>query len=136
MAKTLKNSKAQNIDAYIAGFPKNIQKKLEEIRAAIKKAAPNAEEAIKYDIPTFTLHGNLLSFAAWKSHIGLYPAPVEVEEFKKELSLYKGAKSTIKFSFDKTIPLALIGKIVKYNMKRNMEKAGKRKDLPPKTKGK
>jgi uncharacterized protein YdhG (YjbR/CyaY superfamily) len=123
MAKTMKNIQAQNMDEYIAGFPKDIQKMLQEIRAAITKAAPEAVESIKYGIPTFTFNGNLVSFGAWKKHIGLYPVPREVEEFKKELSIYEGAKSTVKFPFGASFPLALIGKIVKFNVKRNLEKA-------------
>ncbi|MEO8765006.1 MAG: DUF1801 domain-containing protein [Ginsengibacter sp.] len=124
MAKTIRNSKAVNIDEYIAGFPTDIQKKLEEIRATIKKAVPQAKEAIKYDIPTFTLNGNLVSFGAWKKHIGLYPAPRTAEEFKKELSAYEGEKSTVKFPLDHPLPLPLIGKIINYNVKRHLEKAG------------
>jgi len=124
MAKAIKSIPAENIDEYIAGFPKNIQKMLKEIRAVVKKAAPKAEESIKYDIPTFVLNGNLVSFGAWKSHIGLYPVPRQVEEFKKELSAYDGEKSTLKLPLDNPLPLALIGKIVKFNVKRNLEKAG------------
>jgi uncharacterized protein YdhG (YjbR/CyaY superfamily) len=118
----MKSAQAQNIDEYIATFPKNIQKKLQEVRQAITKAVPEAVETIKYDIPTFTLNGNLISFGAWKNHIGLYPVPRRVEEFNKELSAYDGAKSTIKFSFDNPLPLALIAKIVKFNAKRNLKK--------------
>jgi uncharacterized protein YdhG (YjbR/CyaY superfamily) len=113
----------ENIDDYIAGFPKDIQEILEQLRATIRKAAPNAEETIKYQIPTFTLKGNLIHFAAYKNHIGFYPAPSGIEAFKKELSVYKGAKGSIKFPIDKPIPLSLISKIVKYRVKKNLEKA-------------
>ena len=121
------NPKPKDVDEYIAGFPKDIQKILEQIRATIKKAAPDAEETIKYAIPTFTLKGNLVHFAAFKNHIGLYPAPKGTEAFKKELSLYKGAKSSIRFPLDKPMPLHLIKKIVKFRVKENLEKAAKRK---------
>jgi uncharacterized protein YdhG (YjbR/CyaY superfamily) len=123
MAKTMKTIPAENMDEYIAGFPKNIQKKLEAIRTATSKAAPEAEETIKYAIPTFTLNGNLVSFAAFKNHIGFYPAPRRVEVFNKELSAYKGNKSTLQLPLDKPIPLALINEIVKYLVKRDLEKA-------------
>ena len=113
----MKSIQAANIDEYIAGFPENVQKMLEQIRAAICKAVPEAEETIKYAIPTFTLNGNLVSFAAWKNHIGFYPAPTGVEEFKKEISPYVTSKSSLNFPIDKPLPLALIGKIVKFRVK-------------------
>ncbi|MEI9808660.1 MAG: DUF1801 domain-containing protein [Bacteroidota bacterium] len=117
MAKSVKTTPAANVDEYIAAFPKNIQKLLKEMRAAIRKAAPGAEEAIKYTIPTFVLNGNLVSFAAYKNHIGFYPAPVGVAAFKKELSPYEGAKATARFPIDKPLPLALIDKMVKFRVK-------------------
>ena len=111
------------MDDYIARHPKNIQEILEKIRATIKKAAPQAKETIKYQMPTFTQNGNLVHFAAYKSHIGLYPAPREVEAFKKELSDYEGSKSSIRFPIDKPIPLTLISRIVKLRVKKNLERA-------------
>ena len=87
---------------------------------------PKAKEAIKYDIPTFTLKGNLVSFAAWKKHIGFYPAPREVEEFKEELASYHGNKSTVKFFFDKPLPLALISRMVKFKVKKQSEHSKKK----------
>lgn len=114
--------KPKNIDEYIAGFPKEIQKILEQIRSTIKKAAPEAEETISYAIPTFTLNGNLIHFAAFKNHIGFYPAPRGNEAFKKELSIYKGGKGTVQFPIDKQIPLNLITKIVKFRIKGNLER--------------
>ncbi len=119
----MKSIQAANIDEYIAGFPKDIQKMLEEIRASISKAVPEAEEAIKYAMPTFTLNGNLVHFAAFKNHIGFYPAPTGIEAFKKELSLYKGGKGSVQFPLDKPLPLILISKIVKYRVKKNQETA-------------
>ena len=115
--------KAKNIDDFIADFPKPIQKLLKQIRATIRKAAPEAEETIKYGIPTFTLNGNLVHFSAYKNHIGFYPAPSGLEAFKKELSGYEGSKGTVRFPFDKPLPLDLISKIVKYRVKKNLEKA-------------
>ena len=119
MPKAMKNIPAGNIDEYIAGFPKNIQKTLQEMRMAIRKAAPTAEETIKYAIPTFTLNGNLVSFAAFKNHIGFYPAPTGEESFKKELSAYDGEKSTVRFPLDKPLPLTLIARMVKFRVKKN-----------------
>jgi uncharacterized protein YdhG (YjbR/CyaY superfamily) len=123
MAKTMKSTPVGNMDEYIAGFPKEIQEMLQKVRVTIRKAAPEAEETIKYAIPTFTLKGNLVSFAAYKNHIGFYPAPRGVEEFKKELVPYEGAKATARFPFDSPLPLSLITKMVKFLVKKNLEKA-------------
>jgi uncharacterized protein YdhG (YjbR/CyaY superfamily) len=116
------NTKAENIDAYIATFPKDTQKLLKEVRATIKKAAPKAEEAIKYAMPTFVLNGNLVHFAGYKNHIGFYPAPTGIKAFQKELSIYKSGKGSIQFPIDQPIPLTLIAKIVKYRVQQNIEK--------------
>ena len=121
----------KNIDEYIAGFPHDVQEILEKIRLTIRKAAPDAEETISYQIPTFTLKGKyLVYFAAYKKHIGLYPAPRGIEKFKKELSVYGGAKGSVRFPLDKPIPFDLISKIVKFRVKENLERAeakGKKK---------
>lgn len=117
---------AENIDDYIAVFPKDVQKMLKDIRATIKKAAPKAEEAIKYAMPTFVYKGNLVHFAGYKNHIGFYPAPMGIEAFKKELSIYEGGKGSIQFPLDKPMPLTLIGKIVKYRVMMNDEKEKKK----------
>ena len=122
MEKESKRTTAANIDEYIAGCPKNIQEILEKLRVTIRKAAPEAEETINYAIPTFTLNGNLVHFAAAKNHIGFYPAPSGIKAFKKELSVYEGAKSSIKFPIDKPLPLSLVSKIVKFRIKENLEK--------------
>ena len=128
------NKTAPNvIDAYIAKSPKDTQAILEKIRATIRKAAPNAEEIINYGIPTFTLKGNLVHFAAFKNHIGFYPTPSGIEKFKKELSIYEGAKGSVKFPLDKPIPYALIEKIVKFRVKENLERAEAKKKKAPKS---
>lgn len=107
----------RDIDEYIAGFPADMQEKLREIRMTIKKAAPDAEEAISYKMPTFNLKGNyLIYFAAYKKHIALYPAPVGNEDFKEDISPYESGKGTLQFPLDKPIPLHLIRKIVKYRV--------------------
>ncbi len=123
----MKSTAAETIDQYIAEFPKDVQKKLKEIRATIRKAAPKAEEKISYMMPTFALHGNLVHFAAYKNHIGFYPAPRAIEKFKKELSKYEGSKGTVQFPLDEPIPLPLITKIVKFRVAENMEKAAAKK---------
>ena len=120
----------KTIDEYIAGFPREVQEILEGIRKTIRAAAPDAEEKISYQMPTFTLKGNLVYFAAFKNHIGLYPAPRGAVEFKEELSAYEGGKGTVKFPLDKPIPFDLITRIVKFRAKETLEKAvakGKKK---------
>lgn len=122
------SAKLNDIDKYITGFPKDVQKILEQVRATIKKAAPDAEETISYAIPTFKLKGHyLVYFAGYKNHIGFYPAPRGNDAFKKELSVYKGGKGTVQFPIDKPMPVNLITKIVKFRVKENLEKEGKRK---------
>jgi uncharacterized protein YdhG (YjbR/CyaY superfamily) len=116
-------NKASDIDAYINGFDKNIQKLLQQLRATIRQAAPAAEEAMKYGIPTFTLNGNLIHFGAYKNHIGLYPAPSGIKAFKKELSSYEGSKGTIRFPLDKPLPFDLVSKIVKFRVEESLKKA-------------
>lgn len=123
------NKKAgfNSIDEYIATFPKETQKILNELRATIKESAPGAEEKISYQMPTFFLNGNLVHFAAYKSHIGFYPTPSGIEAFKKELSKYEGAKGSVQFPIDKPMPLKLINKIVKYRVAENLKKTKKKK---------
>jgi uncharacterized protein YdhG (YjbR/CyaY superfamily) len=118
----MKKTQAGNIDQYIDAFPKDIQKALQQMRTAIRKAAPEAEETISYAIPTFKLNGNLVHFAAFKNHIGFYPAPSGIEAFKDELSDYEGAKGSVQFPLDKPLPLALITRIVKFRVKDNLSK--------------
>ena len=120
----------KNIDEYIAGFPQEVRGILKKIRATIRKAAPNAEEAIKYRMPSFVLKGNLVHFAAFKKHIGFYPTPTGIEKFKDELSVYEGAKGSVRFPLEEPVPFGLISKIVKLRVKENLEKAearGKKK---------
>jgi uncharacterized protein YdhG (YjbR/CyaY superfamily) len=116
-------STPNGIDEHIAKFPTDVQVILEKVRETIKKAAPDAEETINYGIPTFTLAGNLVHFAGFKNHIGFYPTPGGIEKFKKELSIYEGAKGSVKFPLDKPIPYTLISKIVKFRVKENLAKA-------------
>ena len=124
----MKISKSKNIDDYIAGFPKDVKNRLQQIRATIQKAAPQAEEAMGYGVPAFKLNGNAFAyFAAFKNHIGFYPAPRGVEAFKKELAAYKGGKGTVQFPLDKPVPFGLIAKMVKFRVQENLKKAAKKK---------
>lgn len=107
----------RNIDEYIAGFPPDVQQALEQIRATIREAAPAAEEAMKYQIPTFVLNENLVHFAAFKGHVGFYPTPSGIEKFRDELSTYEGAKGSVRFPIDEPMPLRLIRKIVAFRVK-------------------
>lgn len=117
-----KQKQPTTINEYIADFPKDVQERLEKVRATIRKAAPDAEEAIKYQIPTFVLNGNLIHFAGYQHHIGLYPGSKPIEEFKDELTKYRISKGTVQFPLDKPLPLGLITKITKFCVKRNLEK--------------
>ena len=117
-----------DIDEYIAGFPLTVRKTLQILRQTIRRAAPDAEEAISYQIPAFVLCGkSLVHFAAFKNHIGLYPRKATIAKFKKELSRYEQAKGTIRFPLDKPLPLGLITKIVKFRVKENLEREKPRK---------
>ena len=118
----MKTAVFRSIDEYIATFPKDIQKILQEIRAAIQVTAPEATEKISYQMPTFYLNGNLVHFAAFKKHIGFYPVPSGIEAFKKELSVYAQGKGSVQFPLDKPMPIPLIKKIVKFRAAENMKK--------------
>jgi uncharacterized protein YdhG (YjbR/CyaY superfamily) len=111
------------MDEYIAGFSPDVQEILKKIRLLIKEAAPDAEETIKYRMPTFTLKGNLVHFAAFKNHIGFYPTPTGTEKFRNEISVYQGAKGSIRFPLNQPIPYDLIRRIVEFRVKENLEKA-------------
>lgn len=115
------------IDEYISAFPKEVQKILVQIRKTIKEAAPEAEETISYQIPTFKLNGNLVHFAAFKNHIGFYPTPSGQKAFQEELSIYKSGKGSVQFPIDKPMPLALIKKIVMFRVKESSKTRIKQK---------
>ena len=114
--------KFEDIDSYIASFPEETRKLLQQLRITISKAVPEAKETINYGMPTFTLKGNLVHFAAFKNHIGFYPTPSGIEAFKKELSVYEGAKGSVQFPLAKPIPFDLISKIVEFRVKENLKK--------------
>ena len=122
----MKQPTAADIDAYIAGFPPEIQENLQKIRAIVREEAPGAQEAIKYQMPTFVLDGNLVHFAAFQHHIGLYPTPSGTAAFQEELAPYKWAKGSIQFPLDKPIPYELIRRIVVFRVTETKEKAAKK----------
>lgn len=120
----------KTIDDYIAGFRPDVQVILQKIRRTIRTAAPGAQETIKYGMPTFTLNGNLVYFAAFKKHIGFYRAPTGVAAFEKELSGYRQGRGSVQFPLSQPIPYGLITKIVKFRIKENLARAaakGKKK---------
>lgn len=121
----MRNSSARfdTVDEYIAAFPEAVQRVLRELRQTIRAAAPQAEEKIAYGMPTFTLHGNLIHFAAHKAHIGLYPTPSGVEAFQEALAGYKNAKGSVQFPLDQPLPLELIRRIVEFRVQENLQKA-------------
>jgi Uncharacterized conserved protein len=120
-----------SIDEYISAFPADIRNILEQLRKVIKESAPEAQEKISYQMPTFFLYGNLVHFAVHKNHIGFYPTPSGINAFAWELSLYKGAKGSVQFPLNQPVPFDLVSRIVKYraseNIKKAQEKAGKGK---------
>ena len=115
------------IDDYINGYPKEVQKLLNQMRKTIRKAAPKAEEAIKYGIPTFVFEGNLVHFGGAKNHIGFYPGASGISSFKKQLAKYKTSKGAAQFPLDQALPLDLVTEIVKYRIKENLWKAALKK---------
>jgi uncharacterized protein YdhG (YjbR/CyaY superfamily) len=122
----MKAEPAKNIDEYIAAYPAEVQELLQTMRATIHKAAPDAEEAITYGIPTFKLNGNLVHFGGYKNHIGFYPAPMGIEAFKEETAQYEAGKGTLQFPIDQPLPLELVSRIVKFRVEKNLVKAKKK----------
>jgi uncharacterized protein YdhG (YjbR/CyaY superfamily) len=117
----------RTIDEYIARSPKEVRAILEKMRSTIRKAAPDAEEAISYQMPTFRLKGNLVHFAAFPNHIGFYPTPSGIEKFKRELFGYKWAKGSVQFPLDRPIPYALVRRITEFRVKENLQIAEAKK---------
>jgi uncharacterized protein YdhG (YjbR/CyaY superfamily) len=124
-------SSPQSIDDYIVKYPAAIQSMLQQMRNTIKKAAPGATEKISYGMPTYYLNGNLVHFAAYKNHIGFYPAPSGLQAFQHDIENYKHSKGAVQFPLDKPLPLKLVTKIVKYRVKANEAKVirGKNKNF-------
>ena len=127
MVLSLESNKVEyhNIDEYIRQFPSEIQDMLQKIREIVHEAAPEATEKISYQMPTFYMNGNLVHFAAFKKHIGFYPTPSGTEQFRKELSVYKGAKGSVQFPLNQPIPYELIRRIVEFRVAENSVKSKK-----------
>lgn len=122
-----------SIDEYISEFPPDIQKIPNQIRTAIKKAAPKATEIISYGMPAFKQNKVLVYFAVGKNHIGFYPTPNPIKIFSKELDTFKTSKGAVQLPLDRKIPLALISKITKFRVREDLKslqkhKAGKKKN--------
>jgi uncharacterized protein YdhG (YjbR/CyaY superfamily) len=118
----MKRKAPNDMDDYVGGYPKHIQRLLTQMRVTIKEAAPQATEKISYGIPTFALEGNLVHFAAFKNHIGFYPTSSAIAAFNKELSSYKCSKGTVQFPLDEPLPLSLVSRMVKFRVKEKMMK--------------
>ena len=114
---------AADVDEYIEQFPVDVQKILRKLRSTIRKAAPKAEEKISYGIPAYSLHGVLIYFAGFKNHISVYPARRGETEFTEELKTYKGGKGTVQFRLEAPIPYDLVTRIVRFRLKKNLEKS-------------
>jgi uncharacterized protein YdhG (YjbR/CyaY superfamily) len=110
------------IDEYIAQFSGDTRDRLVALRAVIREEAPGAEETIKYRMPTFVLHGNLVHFAAFKTHLGFFPTASPREAFKEDLAQYPGGKGTIQFPLDRPLPLELVRKIVRFRVEENLKR--------------
>lgn len=115
------NNQINSIEEYILEFPLDVQEILTKLRQVIKEAAPKADEKISWKMPTYVLHGNLAHFAAYKNHIGFYPAPSGIDAFEHELSEYKGAKGSVQFPLNQPIPYDLISEIVKFRVNENIK---------------
>ena len=116
-----------DIDKYIASCPPDVQKFLHQLRETIRRAVPEAEEIISYQMPAFKFHGILVYYAGYKKHIGFYPSASGIEAFKEELTGYKSAKGSVQFPLDKALPLKLITRIVKFRVKENLQKTEKKR---------
>jgi uncharacterized protein YdhG (YjbR/CyaY superfamily) len=117
-----KREEAKTMDEYIKRCPKPARERLETIRRLVRDMAPEATEKISYQMPTFFLNGNLVHFAAFAKHIGFYPTPSGIDEFKEELSKYKNGKGSVQFPLEEPLPIELIKRIVKYRIERNRKK--------------
>ncbi|HEU5040601.1 MAG TPA: DUF1801 domain-containing protein [Gemmatimonadales bacterium] len=120
----------RTVDEYLAGLPGDVRKVLEQVRTAIRRAAPEAQESIRYQIPTFEQGGPLVHFAAHARHVGFYPTPSGIERFQAELSAYEGAKGSVRFPLDQPMPLELIGRIVRFRVEENLSRAASRPRAP------
>ena len=122
----------ETVDQYIAAFPADVKKRMQQLRKTIKAGAPKADELISYQMPGYKYFGMLVYFAAYKNHIGFYPGTGGLLEFYKELSSFKSAKGSVQFPHDRPIPYDMISKIVKFRVKQNEEKFSLKKSIAKK----
>ena len=122
----------ETVDQYIAAFPADVKKRMQQLRKTIKTAAPKADELISYQMPGYKYFGMLVYFAAYKNHIGFYPGAGGVLEFYKKLSSFKSAKGSVQFPHDRPIPYDVISKIVKFRVKQNEENFSLKKNIAKK----
>jgi uncharacterized protein YdhG (YjbR/CyaY superfamily) len=120
-------NKFKNTDEYIAGFPENTQKLLQQLRLIIQKAAPAATEVISYNMPAFKQNTVLVYFAGYKNHIGFYPTGSGIKAFEKEFKNYVYSKGAVQFPLNKSIPVKLVSSIVRYRVKEDKAKAAVKK---------
>jgi uncharacterized protein YdhG (YjbR/CyaY superfamily) len=120
--------KTENIDAYIARHPQDVRERLQQIRSTIRSAAPGAEEAIRYGMPTFVQEGTLVHFAAFSNHIGLYAFPTGIEAIRTIFEGYSMGKGSIQLPLNAPLPLDLIAEAVRWRVKANKEKARFKKE--------
>ena len=119
-------SKFKTVDEYIGSFPSNVQEVLQTFRQMVKEEAPQATETIKYDMPTYVFHGNLVYFAGWKKHISFYPVTGDMEKNIEELANYKtSGKGTIQFPLNQPLPLPLIRTLIQFRLRENLANAEK-----------
>ena len=116
-----KSTAPKDVDAYIAGYPPEVRERLQKIRETIRSVAPEAEETIKYGMPTYVFAGNLVYFAAYKRHIALYPVPAGDAAFQEALAQYRAEKSTVRFPHGRPIPLDLVEKLVRFRVEEQLE---------------
>ena len=120
--------KFTSIDEYIASCPEETHERLQAVRAAVKRIAPQAKEKISYQIAAFELNGkDLIHFAGWKKHVSLYPIPVGDEAFEEEASKYADGKGTLKFPLDEPMPMKLVSKVIKLHLAQNLKMAKSKK---------
>lgn len=124
--------KPENVDAYIAGFPKEVQVLLQQIRTTIQKAAPGAVEKISYGMPAYYFEGMLAYFAAHTRHIGFYPYASTIQAFSKDIEKYIHSKGTVQFPFEKPVPVRLVTKMIRFRVNENLEKKSRKKTVPKK----
>ena len=128
-----KSPRPKDIDDYISKFPDDVQAVLQKVRETIRRAAPDAQEVISYQMPAFRQHGILVYFAAWAKHIGMYPPISGNKTLEKAIARYAGPKGNLQFPLDEPMPLSLIERIVKLRVKQSVENAAAKRKMKSQT---